>query len=297
MASFQRIYKKIHSGPRIFREYLKRYVSDLDFQVFQAFILGCPTIQSATHPREREMEKEVEQSNLKASKKVVVVESLGWITESSYYVQKASSHRGRQGHPPSSILELKAQLYKSQDESKCQSKEPIHSTYHQYGHHLEVHRAKKKIYVHDPFSQKNSGVDARASKDKLELKAVNDGSASYATLERKLELYNKRVRGELFRRGRQDIEHDEPQLPQGHDSDAHEARDEAGNYDDTLPDMKATGLGQVAAIVDKSEHKRFVIEVHEEVNQARENVSQLKIKQAYLRKQLEKLKALKTEQT
>ncbi|KAL2475041.1 Cytochrome b561/ferric reductase transmembrane protein family [Abeliophyllum distichum] len=263
------------------------------------------------------MEKEGEQSNSNASKKRVVVESLGWITESSIMPRK---RRAIEGVGPSSILELKAQLYKSQGESKRQSKEPIHSTDNQYGHHLEVHRAKKKISAHDPFSQKNSGVDARASKDKLELKAVNDGSASYAALERKAELYNKLVRGELsdeedsekycvdfFRKG---VEHDEPQLPQGHDTDTHEARDEAGEYDDTLPNMKATGLGQAAATVDRSEHKRFVMEVHEEVNQARENVSQLKIrrqeqiaarreklKQAYLRKQLEKLKASKTEQT
>ncbi|KAL2460725.1 Cytochrome b561/ferric reductase transmembrane protein family [Abeliophyllum distichum] len=181
-------------------------------------------------------------------------------------------------------------------------------------------RSWKKISAHDPFSHKNSGVDARVSKDKLELKVVNNGSTSYAALEKKAELYNKRVRGELsdeedsekycvdfFWKG---IEHDEPQLPQGHDSNAREARDEVGDNDDTLPNMKATGLGQAAATVDMSEHKRFVMEVHEEVNQARENVSQLKIhgpeqmaacreklKQAYLRKQLEKLKASKIEQT
>lgn len=261
------------------------------------------------------MEKEGEQSN--ASKKRVVVESLGWITESSIMPRK---HRAIEGVGPSSILELKAQLYKSQEESKRQSKEPIHSADNQYGHHLEVHRARKKISAHDPFSQKNSGVDARASKDKLELKAVNDGSASYAALERKAELYNKLVRGELsdeedsekycvdfFRKG---IEHDEPQLPQGHDTDTHEARNEADDYDDILPNTKATGLGLTDATVDRSEHKRFVMEVHEEVNQARENMSQLKmrrqeqiaarrekLKQAYLRKQLEKLKASKTDQS
>lgn len=35
------------------------------------------------------------------------------------------------------------------------------------------------------------------SRDKLELKAIDDGSASYAALEKKAELYNKLVRGEL----------------------------------------------------------------------------------------------------
>ncbi|KAL2549417.1 Uncharacterized protein Fot_10947 [Forsythia ovata] len=61
------------------------------------------------------------------------------------------------------------------------------------------------------------------------------------------------------------IEHDEPQLPQGRDSDAHEARDKAGDNDDTLPNMKATGLGQAVATVDRSEHKHFVMEVYEEI--------------------------------
>ncbi|KAL2467215.1 Cytochrome b561/ferric reductase transmembrane protein family [Abeliophyllum distichum] len=220
------------------------------------------------------MEKEVEQSNSKASKKRVVVESLGWITESSIMPKK---RRVIEGVGPSSIFELKAQLYKSLDESKRQSKEPIHSTDHQYGHHLEVHRTKKKISAYDPFSQKNS------------------------------ESYNKRVRGELFDEEdsekyyvdffHEGIEHDEPQLPQGHDSNAHEVRDEAGDYDDIVPNMKVTGLGQATATVDRSEHKHFVMEVHEEVNQARKNIFQLeihrqeqiatrreKLKQAYLRK-------------
>ncbi|KAL2505317.1 Cytochrome b561/ferric reductase transmembrane protein family [Abeliophyllum distichum] len=186
---------------------------------------------------------------------MVVVDSLGWTTESSIMPRK----------------------------------------HHQYSHHLEVHRAKKKISAHNPFSQKNSSVGARASKDKIGLKAVNDGSTSYAALERKVELYNKRVRGELF---------DEE------DSEKYCVDFFFGDYDDTLPNMKATGLGQATAKVDRSEHKRFVMEVHEKVNQARENVSQLKIrkqeqiaarreklKQAYLRKQLENLKGSKIEQT
>ncbi|GFQ05829.1 uncharacterized protein at4g18255, partial [Phtheirospermum japonicum] len=108
-----------------------------------------------------------------------------------------SWHRVLEGVGASSILELKAQLYKSQEESKRNPKEPIHSADHNYAQHLEVHRAKKKITAHDSYSAKKFGVDARAAKDKLELKAVQDGSASYAALERKAEIYNKLVRGEL----------------------------------------------------------------------------------------------------
>ncbi|GMI82244.1 hypothetical protein HRI_001893700 [Hibiscus trionum] len=249
-------------------------------------------------------------------KKRVVVESLGWLTESSIMPKK---HRAIEGVSASSILELKAHLYKSQEESK-KSKELN-------GHDVEYHRAKKKIGPHDTFSFKNSGVDARALKDKLELKAEKDGSASYAALEKKAELYDKLVRGELsdeedkekycvdfFRKG---VEVEESQQPRfescGHASANLQAGDQGVENDDgsSLFNTKFVGPGRTAGIVDNDEHKRFVREVHEEANQAREKVSELKLRrqeqavvrreklrQAYLRKQLEKLKsASKTEQT
>ncbi|KAL0442537.1 UNVERIFIED_CONTAM: hypothetical protein Slati_1976400 [Sesamum latifolium] len=254
----------------------------------------------------------------KSSKKRVV-DSLGWLTESSIMPRK---HRAIEGVGASSILELKAQLYKSQEESKRQPKEPIHSADHHYAQHLEVHRAKKIISAHDSFSAKNSGVDARAAKDKLELKAVKDGSASYAALERKAELYDKLVRGELsdeedeekycvdfFRKG---LEQDQSQTPQRTDTSTTQAQgtDDVDDDDLLLNNTKAAGLGRTSATVDRGQHKHFVMEVHEEANQAREKVSELKmrrqeqvaarrekLKQAYLRKQLEKLKASKAEQT
>ncbi|KAK4399342.1 hypothetical protein Sango_1409700 [Sesamum angolense] len=231
------------------------------------------------------------------SAKKRVVDSLGWLTESSIMPRK---HRAIEGVGASSILELKAQLYKSQEESKRQPKEPIHSADHHYAQQLEVHRAKKVISAHDAFSARNTGVDARAAKDKLELKAVKGGSASYAALERKAALYDKLVRGELsdeedeekycvdfFRKG---LEQDQSQTPQPADASTTQAQ---GPEDD--------------------EGTLFHIEqweVHEEANQAREKVSELKmrrqeqaaarrekLKQAYLLKQLEKLKASKAEQT
>ncbi|KAL0398349.1 UNVERIFIED_CONTAM: hypothetical protein Sradi_2178200 [Sesamum radiatum] len=254
----------------------------------------------------------------KSSKKRVV-DSLGWLTESSIMPRK---HRAIEGVGASSILELKAQLYKSQEESKRQPKEPIHSADHHYAQHLEVHRAKKIISAHDSFSAKNSGVDARAAKDKLELKAVKDGSASYAALERKAELYNKLVRGELsdgedeekycvdfFRKG---LEQDQSQIPQRIDTSTRQAQgtDDVDDDDLLLNNTKSAGLGRTSATVDRGQHKHFVMEVHEEANQAREKVSELKmrrqeqaaarrekLKQAYLRKQLEKLKASKAEET
>lgn len=98
-----------------------------------------------------------------AKKKRVVLESLGWLTESSIIPKK---HRAIEGVGASSILELKAQLYKSQEESKRDrvSRDPIYSSFSSDHQHLDVHRAKKKITAHDPFSVKNSGVEARAAK-------------------------------------------------------------------------------------------------------------------------------------
>ncbi|XP_057764217.1 uncharacterized protein At4g18257-like [Salvia miltiorrhiza] len=260
----------------------------------------------------------------KAETKKRVVESLGWLTESSIMPRK---HRAIEGVGASSILELKAQLYRSQEESKRNPKDTVRPTDQNYAQHLEVHRAKKKISANDTFSNKNSGVDARAFKDKLELKAVQDGSASYAALEKKAEIYNKLVRGELsdeedqekycvdfFRKG---LEQDPSQMYQESDTSTPQAQmsrenvDDGDDGDDFLSNgTKAAGLGRTSAAVDRSQHKHFVMEVHEEANQAREKVSELKmrrqeqlaakrekLKQAYLRKQLEKLKASKAEQT
>ncbi|PSS04892.1 hypothetical protein CEY00_Acc20752 [Actinidia chinensis var. chinensis] len=251
----------------------------------------------------------------KKKKRAVAVESLGWLTESSIMPKK---HRAIAGVGPSSILELKAQLYKSQEESK-RSKEQL-STHNE---HFEYQRAKKKIAPRDALSLKNSGVDARALKDKLELKAVNDGSASYAALERKAELYEKLAKGELsdeedkekycvdfFSKSLVKDESEQPQVRNPSAAEPVEGEDDE-NDASVLFNTKPVGLGWAAETVDNDEHKRFVREVHEEANQAREKVSELKLrrqeqasarreklKQAYLRKQLEKLKAAsKTEQT
>ncbi|KAK7339798.1 hypothetical protein VNO77_20483 [Canavalia gladiata] len=235
-------------------------------------------------------------------KKRVVTESLGWLTESSIMPKK---HRAIAGVGASSILELKAELYKSQEDSK-KSRELA-------GPDVEYQRAKNKIAPKDSFSRKNSGVDVRAHKDKLELKAVNDGSVSYAALERKAELYDKLVNGELsdeedkekycvdfFRKG---IEQDDLQQPLSHDvvQENEDADSDASELFNLKPPI---GPGRMAGTVDRAEHKRNIQEVHEEVNRAREKASEIKLrrqeqvaahreklKQAYLRKKLEQLKA------
>ncbi|KAF7849106.1 hypothetical protein BT93_L1235 [Corymbia citriodora subsp. variegata] len=242
-------------------------------------------------------------------KKRVVVESLGWLTESSIMPKK---HRAIAGVGASSILELKAQLYRSQEESR-QSKDLSG------GPDASYHRAKVIGPTPDTFSRKNSGVDARAHKDKLELKAINDGSKSYEALERKAALYDKLVKGELpdeedqekycvdfFRKN---VEQDESQQPQGQDLPSSEVPEDGDSEASVLFETKFTGPGRTVGAMDNDEHKRFVREVHEEVNQAREKVSELKmrrqmqagarrekLKQAYLRKQLDKLKATSGEE-
>ncbi|KAI6705852.1 hypothetical protein NL676_008814 [Syzygium grande] len=244
-------------------------------------------------------------------KRAVVVESLGWLTESSIMPRK---RRAIAGVGASSILELKAQLYRSQEESK-QSKDLSSGG----GGDASYHRAKIIAPAPDSFARKNSGVDARAHKDKLELKAINDGSKSYEALERKAALYDKLVKGELSDEEdqekycvdffRKNLEQDESHQPQGHDMPSSEVLEDGDNEASVLPETKFMGPGRTVGTMDNDEHKRFVREVHEEVNQAREKVSELKmrrqmqaearrekLKQAYLRKQLDKLKAASGEE-
>ncbi|KAL2930552.1 hypothetical protein RDABS01_035962 [Bienertia sinuspersici] len=239
-------------------------------------------------------------------RKRVVAESLGWLTESTIMPKR---HKAIEGVGASSILELKAELYRSQEDAKKSKDVP--------GADVEYHRAKSKIVPNDAFSRKNSGVDARAHQDKLALKAVTSGSASYAALEKKAELYEKLARGELpdeedsdkycvdfFRKGQEENGVQELQankLSSGN-------KPEKGNdeCDDFISfSSRSTDLGRIGGAVDIDEHKRFVREVHEEVNQAREKASELKLRrqeqansrreklrQAYIRKQLEKARSM-----
>jgi len=89
-------------------------------------------------------------------KKRVVTESLGWLTESSIMPKK---HRAIEGVGASSIVELKAELYKSQEDSR-KSRELS-------GPDVEYQRAKNIIAPKDLLSVKNRGVDARAHKYRI----------------------------------------------------------------------------------------------------------------------------------
>lgn len=101
------------------------------------------------------------------------------------------------------------------------------------------------------------------------MKAVNDGSASYAALERKAGLYEKLARGELpdeeekekycvdfFRKG---LEQDEPEQPEGHDANHFVPSENEDDDADVAPlNAKPIGPGRTSATVDIDEHKRFV---------------------------------------
>lgn len=108
------------------------------------------------------------------------------------------------------------------------------------------------------------------SRDKLELKAINDGTASFAALEKKAALYDKLVRGEIsdeedqekysvdfFHKG---LEQDELRRSHGHETST--TGEEQGFDDDDgsiLPNVRTVELGRLSATMDRSEHKRFVM--------------------------------------
>lgn len=77
---------------------------------------------------------------------------MGWLTESAVMPKK---QKVIEGVGASSILELKAQLYKTQEEAR-KAKESASDA--------EFHRAKKRIVPNDVFSRKNSGVESRATR-------------------------------------------------------------------------------------------------------------------------------------
>ncbi|KAM0858446.1 hypothetical protein ACQ4PT_047833 [Festuca glaucescens] len=232
------------------------------------------------------------------------MESLGWLTESTVMPKK---HKAIEGVGAASVLDLKAQLYRTQEEARNSAPADAASG--------EFRRANKRSGPADPLGAKNSGVDARAHKDKLELKAVEDGSACYSALEKKAELYQKLARGELpdeedqekycvdfFQKSFHQVsERRQPETPTA--SEHAEPENESA---DSMPNAKPMGLGRTGTTIDQDEHRRFVREVHEEVSEARHKASTMKsrrqeqelarrekLKQAYLKKRLEKLIAEK----
>ncbi|KAK8943604.1 hypothetical protein KSP40_PGU003043 [Platanthera guangdongensis] len=161
----------------------------------------------------------------------------------------------------------------------------------------------------------------RLFRDKLELKALKDGSVSYAALEKKAELYEKLVRGELpdeeekekycvdfFQKNVTKVE---SQQPEGMDTaSCCSGQNKDCANDGSIPNLKPFSLGRTSAELDSDEHKRFVREVHQDASDAREKSMMLKLRRqeqeaarrqklrlAFLRKQVEKLTSINQKST
>lgn len=234
------------------------------------------------------------------------VDSLGWLTESAVMPKK---QRVIEGVGPSSIVELRAQLYRTQEDVKRAKV---------LGVDPDVFRPKKKV---DVLSKKNSGVEDRASRDKLQLKASKDGVDSYAALEKKAELYDKLTRGELpdeeekekysvdfLRKGSLSDEALEIERERLGDS-KHDSREsfETSGVDAGTAEAKPMsgvgwGLGKSTGL--SHEQKQLIREVNIETKEAREKANDLKLRRqkeaekkreklrlAFLKKQVEKLKS------
>jgi len=106
------------------------------------------------------------------------------------------------------------------------------------------------------------------SRDKLELKAENDGSKSYAALEKKAELYEKLARGELpdeeekekycvdfFQKS---LTQDECKQPESLDTQDAQENENAETDDNMWLNSRPLGPGRTSVMVDNEEHKRFV---------------------------------------
>nr|CAB3477861.1 unnamed protein product [Digitaria exilis] len=83
------------------------------------------------------------------------MESLGWLTESAVMPKK---HKAIEGVGAASILDLKAQLYRTQEEAR----NPAAPGAVPAASGGEFRRAKIRSAPTDPLGAKNSGVDARA---------------------------------------------------------------------------------------------------------------------------------------
>lgn len=101
------------------------------------------------------------------------------------------------------------------------------------------------------------------------MKAEKDGTASYAALEKKAELYEKLARGELSDEEDKEkycvdfftktLVKEESHQPRQNPFSLENNNNEVDTYDEpVLPDTRSMGLGRAAGTVDNDEHKRFV---------------------------------------
>lgn len=234
------------------------------------------------------------------------IESLGWITESSVMPRK---RRDIEGVGAASILELQAELYRTQEDVKKIKEGGADD--------LDEQRSRRKLAVPDVFSKKNSGVEERAGRDKLHLKIENDGSASYSALEKKAELYDKLMRGEVpagdedkynvlfYKKGTLENEFQEMESERRGDTSSPSSsfQDNNGSAPPSLV-PSTLGFAQSTTTGLSQEQKQLIKEVNQETIQERQKVSTLKqkredaaakkreqLRNAYIKKKLEEMKA------
>lgn len=108
-------------------------------------------------------------------------------------------------------------------------------------------------------------------RDKLELKAVKDGAVSYAALEKKAQLYDKLVRGELSDEegeekycvdfSKKGIQQEDPKSSRTYTSSISappEDFKQDGEDDGLLFSTKFAGLGHAIGTADVNQHVRMV---------------------------------------
>ncbi|CAD7702396.1 unnamed protein product [Ostreobium quekettii] len=227
------------------------------------------------------------------------VESLGWLTESALQPRK---RRAIDGVTPGTLIDLKAQLYRTQEEARLAAEAE--------GGKPPRRKTGKDVVI------KNPGVEERDQKDRLHVKSTADrASECYAALERKADLYNRIMRGEV--RDDDDIyEVDFLRKGSGHDREGPQPPGEelgeagrvAGNSQEQQEDRKRADHGDYDSELERDERrkqqKELILEQAELTKEGRERAIRLKarrsaqmqrkrdrLKAAFIKKKMKKLKA------
>eukprot|EP00850_Spirogloea_muscicola_P019745 SM000198S05316 [mRNA] locus=s198:204581:205851:+ [translate_table: standard] len=210
---------------------------------------------------------------------------MGWLTESSVMPKRK---RLIEGVGAASALELRAQLYQSQEDARRRAADG--------GADDDDQRRRTRT----PYAGKNPGVEARAHRDRLQLKPT-DGSNVYAALERKAALYEKLQRGEapdeeekekysvdFLRKGT--LEEERAEMDAERDGCGAGAGLRADLDLRTVSEAALRGA-ELARVGASAEHKQFVREVNAETRAARGKAQLLRMRrQQQAQKRQEKLK-------
>ncbi|GMH45742.1 hypothetical protein BSKO_13705 [Bryopsis sp. KO-2023] len=221
-----------------------------------------------------------------------LAESLGWLTESTLQPRKRELIEGVSG---GTLVDLKAQLYRTQEESKLRK---------ETGEVGGFQKFKKKLKGYD-FDRDNinPGVGDRDKKDKLSMKTESDkADECYAALEKKAELYEKLMDGKAS--------DEEEAFEVDFSRKKYMEPDEVGStargdtpHDEPTSDAEAVEDERVAE-EKRRKRKELILEQAELTKEGRDRAARVKsrresrvqrdrekLKAAFLKKQMAKLKA------